>query len=61
MTLPAAGEDAIVGDFSRLRVEVGAVLGDDVRERDGEDADEGLRSCFCILERWKCNFSLHLA
>ena len=47
MTPPAAGEDAIVGDFSgelrdvkrALRVEVGAVLGDGVRERDDE-ADE---------------------
>ena len=62
MTPPAAGEDAIVGDFSRaLRVEVGAVLGDGVRERDDEDAAEGPGSCFCILDRWKCNFSLHLA
>ena len=60
MTPPAAGEDAIIGDFS-LRVEVGAVFGDGVRERDDEDADEGPSSCFCNLDRWKCNFSLHLA
>jgi hypothetical protein len=68
VTPPAAGEDAIVGDFSgelrdvkrALRVEVGAVLGDGVRERD-EDSDGRLRSCFCSLDKWKCSFSLHLA
>ena len=38
--MTAADEDAIVGDFSRaLRVRVGAVLSDGVRERD-DDADE---------------------